>query len=111
MEVASLYADPKLWPVYSAETFPTENFRPIDPILKTVQELRSKIAVVTTTWGALGSPRGGTTSLSRIIHEKFRIPTVVHLSIQAKTKRDTLNYQMEILRGLRLSRLLLHDLV
>ncbi|HLF71977.1 MAG TPA: methylenetetrahydrofolate reductase [Dehalococcoidia bacterium] len=98
MEVASLYANPRLWPVFSAETFPTENFRPIDPILKTVEELLPYIQVVTTTWGALGSPRGGTPSVSRIIHEKFEIPTVVHLSIQAKTKRD----MESILRGLHL---------
>ena len=89
MEVASLYADPKQWPVLSAETFPTENFRPIDAILKTVEELLPYgIRVVTTTWGALGSARGGTPSVSRIIHERFNIPTVVHFSIQAKTKRD-----------------------
>lgn len=89
MEVASLYADRSQWPVFSAETFPTENFRPIDPILKTVEELLPHgIKVVSTTWGALGSARGGTPSVSRIIHERFHIPTVVHFSIQAKTKRD-----------------------
>ena len=97
MEVASLYADPKQWPVFSAETFPTENFRPIDPILRTVEELLPHgIKAVTTTWGALGSARGGTPSVSRIIHEKFNIPTVVHFSIQAKTRRDVEG----LLRGL-----------
>ncbi|MFQ5937772.1 MAG: methylenetetrahydrofolate reductase, partial [Acidiferrobacterales bacterium] len=89
MEVAALYADRKNWPVLSAETFPTENFRPIDPILKTVEELLPHgIRVVTTTWGALGSTRGGTASVCRIVHERFKVPTVVHLPIQAKTKRD-----------------------
>jgi methylenetetrahydrofolate reductase (NADPH) len=91
MEVAQLYADRSRWPVFSAETFPTENFRPIDAVLRAVEELRPHIQVVTTTWGALGSPRGGTPTLSRIIHEKFDIPTVVHLTIQAKTKRDIEN--------------------
>ena len=38
MEVAALYADRSNWPVLSAETFPTENFRPIDPILEAVEE-------------------------------------------------------------------------
>lgn len=89
MNVAALYADPRNWPVLSAETFPTENFRPIDPILKTVEELLPHgIRVITTTWGALGSTRGGTPSVCRIIRERFKIPTVVHLPIQAKTKRD-----------------------
>ncbi len=89
MEVASLYTDTKRWPVFSAETFPTENFRPITPILKTVEDLLPHgFQVITTTWGALGSPRGGTVALSRIIHETFKIATVVHLNIQAKTKRD-----------------------
>src|SRR3990172_9346509 len=99
MEVASLYADRTQWPVLSAETFPTENFRPIDSVLKAVEELLPHgIKAVTTTWGALGSPRGGTPTLSRIIHEKFSIPTVVHLTIQAKTKRDIEN----ILRSMHL---------
>jgi len=99
MEVAALYADPKQWPVFSAETFPTENHRPIDPILKAVEELLPHgIRVVTTTWGALGSSRGGTSSISRIIHEKFKIPTVVHFIVQAKTKRDI----EALLRGLHL---------
>ncbi|MFQ5935702.1 MAG: methylenetetrahydrofolate reductase [Acidiferrobacterales bacterium] len=99
MDVAALYWDPKNWPVLSAETFPTENFRPIDPILKTVEELLPHgIRVVTTTWGALGSTRGGTASVCRIIGERFEVPTVVHLPIQAKTKRDI----ESILRGLHL---------
>jgi len=99
MEVAALYADSKQWPVFSAETFPTENHRPIDPILKAVEELLPHgIRVVTTTWGALGSSRAGTASISRIIHEKFKIPTVVHFIIQAKTKRDIEG----LLRGLHL---------
>ncbi len=99
MEVAELYADAKNWPVFSAETFPTENFRPIDPILRTVEELLPHgIRVVTATWGALGSPRGGTPSVCRIIRQQFDIPTVVHLPIQAKSVRDIEN----ILRGLHL---------
>lgn len=85
MEVAALYANPTNWPVLSAETFPTENFRPIDPILKAVEELLPHgIRVITTTWGT----RGGTPSVCRIIRERFKIPTVVHLPIQAKTRRD-----------------------
>lgn len=89
MEVAELYADPKNWPVFSAETFPTENFRPIDRIMEAVGELvTGGVRVVTTTWGALGSPRGGTASISRLIHERFGVPAVVHLNIQAKTRRD-----------------------
>lgn len=97
MKVAALYSDEKKWPVLSAETFPTENFRPIDPILNTVEELIPHgISVVTTTWGALGSMRGGTPSVCRIVQEKFNIPTVVHLPIQAKTKQDI----ESILRGL-----------
>jgi methylenetetrahydrofolate reductase (NADPH) len=97
MEVAQLYRDPKNWPVLSAETFPTENFRPIDPVLRTVEALLPHgITVVTTTWGAMGSARGGTPSLSRIIHERFAVPTVVHLSIQGKTRQDIEG----ILRGL-----------
>jgi len=89
MEVARLYANPANWPVLSAETFPTENFRPIDPVLKVVERLLPHgIKVVTTTWGAMGSARGGTASLSRIIHERFGVPTVVHLSIQNKTRQD-----------------------
>ena len=68
MEAANLYNDKTQWPVISAETFPTENFRPIDPIVQTITELRPYIDVVTTTWGALGSPRGGTPALSRILH-------------------------------------------
>ena len=99
MEVADLYADPKNWPVFSAETFPTENFRPIDPILRTVEKLLAHdIRVVTTTWGALGSPRGGTPSVCRAIRQQFDVPTVVHLNIQAKTVRDI----ESILRGLHL---------
>ncbi|MFQ5994925.1 MAG: methylenetetrahydrofolate reductase [Acidiferrobacterales bacterium] len=99
MDAASLYADPKNWPVLSAETFPTENFRPIDPILKTVEELLPHdIRIVTTTWGALGSTRGGTSSVCRIIRNHFQIPTVVHLPIQAKTRQDI----ESILRGLHL---------
>ena len=99
MEAADLYADPKNWPVFSAETFPTENIRPIDPILRTVEELLPHdIRVVTTTWGALGSPRGGTVSVCRIIRQQFDVPTVVHLPIQAKSVRDIEN----ILRGLHL---------
>jgi methylenetetrahydrofolate reductase (NADPH) len=99
MEVSDLYADPKNWPVFSAETFPTENFRPIDPILRTVEKLLAHdIRVVTTTWGALGSPRGGTASVCRIIRQQFDVPTVVHLPIQAKSVRDIEN----ILRGLHL---------
>lgn len=59
MEVATLLQDPKNWPVFSAETFPTENWRPIEPILKAVEELLPLgIKAITTTWGALGSPRG-----------------------------------------------------
>jgi methylenetetrahydrofolate reductase (NADPH) len=97
MEVAALYADRKNWPVFSAETFPTENFRPIDSIFDTVEALLPHgIRVVTTTWGALGSSRGATASISRILHERFHVPTVVHLSIQAKSKQDIEN----ILRGL-----------
>ncbi len=89
MEVARLYRDPKNWPVLSAETFPTQNFRPIEPVLKVVEELLPHgINVVTTTWGAMGSARGGTTSLSRIIRERFGVPTVVHLSIQGKSRQD-----------------------
>jgi len=89
MEVARLYADPKQWPVLSAETFPTENFRSIDPVLRAVDKLLPHgIRVVTTTWGAMGSARAGTASLSRIIHERFDVPTVVHLSIQNKSRRD-----------------------
>ncbi len=99
MEVASLYKDPANWPVLSAETFPTENFRSIDRILAAVEELIPRgISVVTTTWGALGSPRGGTASICRIIHERFDIPTVVHLNIQGKTRGDIEN----ILRSLHL---------
>jgi methylenetetrahydrofolate reductase (NADPH) len=99
MEVASLYADPKQWPVLSAETFPTENHRPIDPVLKAVEELLPHgIRVVTTTWGALGSHRGGTASISRIIHERFKIPTVVHFILQNRTRRDI----EALLRGLHL---------
>ena len=89
MEAAALYGDKKNWPVFSAETFPTENFRPIDPILKTVEELLAHgFQIVTTTWGALGSSRGGTTSVCRIIRDTFQVPTVVHLPIQAKTRQD-----------------------
>jgi methylenetetrahydrofolate reductase (NADPH) len=89
MEVARLYKDPKNWPVLSAETFPTQNFRPIDPVLEAVEQLLPHgIRVITTTWGALGSARGGTTSLSRIIRDRFDVPTVVHLSIQAKSRQD-----------------------
>ncbi len=99
MEVARLYQDQSKWPVLSAETFPTENFRPIDPILKAVERLLPHgISVVTTTWGAMGSARGGTASLSRILHETFEVPTVVHLSIQGKTRQDIEG----ILRGLHL---------
>jgi methylenetetrahydrofolate reductase (NADPH) len=99
MEVAALYADRSQWPVFSAETFPTENFRPIDAVLKTVEELLPHdVKVVTTTWGALGSARGGTPSVCRIIHERFNVPTVVHFSIQAKTRRDVEG----LLRGLHL---------
>jgi methylenetetrahydrofolate reductase (NADPH) len=99
MEVASLYADPKKWPVLSAETFPTENHRPIDPVLRAVEELLPHgIRVVTTTWGALGSHRGGTASISRIIHERFKIPTVVHFILQNRTRRDI----EALLRGLHL---------
>ncbi len=99
VEVAALYRDERGWPVFSAETFPTENSRSIEPVIRAVEQLIPLgIKVVTTTWGALGSPRGGTQSLSRIIHEKFKIPTVVHLNIQAKTKRDIEN----ILRSLQL---------
>ena len=97
MEVATLLQDPKNWPVYSAETFPTENWRPIDPVLKAVEELLPYgIKVVTTTWGALGSPRAGTQAISRIIQERFKIPTVVHLTIQGKSLPDIEG----ILRGL-----------
>jgi methylenetetrahydrofolate reductase (NADPH) len=97
MEVASLYADRKQWPVFSAETFPTENHRPIDPILRAVEELLPRgIRVVTTTWGALGSHRGGTASISRIIREMFGIPTVVHFIVQNRTRRDI----EALLRGL-----------
>ena len=53
---------------------------------------------MTTTWGALGSPRGGTASVCRIIRQQFDVPTVVHLPIQAKSLRDIEN----ILRGLHL---------
>ncbi len=89
MEVARLYKDPKNWPVLSAETFPTQNFRPIEPVLEVVGDLLPHgISVVTTTWGAMGSARGGTTSLSRIIRERFDVPTVVHLSIQGKSRQD-----------------------
>jgi methylenetetrahydrofolate reductase (NADPH) len=89
MEVATLYQDRRNWPVLSAETFPTENWRPIDPILKAVEELLPHgIKVVTTTWGALGSARAGTPAITRIIHERFKIPTVVHLTIQGKTLPD-----------------------
>lgn len=99
MEVASLYKDRANWPLLSAETFPTENFRPIDRILEAVEELiPGGIRVVTTTWGALGSPRGGTASISRIIHERFDLPTVVHLNIQGKTRGEIEN----ILRSLHL---------
>lgn len=97
MEVATLLQDQNNWPVYSAETFPTENWRPIDAVLKAVEELLPYgIKVVTTTWGALGSPRAGTPAISRIIHERFRIPTVVHLTIQGKSLPDIEG----ILRGL-----------
>lgn len=89
MEVATLISDSKNWPLFSAETFPTENWRSIDPILNAIEELLPMgIKVVTTTWGALGSPRAGTPAISRIIHERFGIPTVVHLTIQAKTRSD-----------------------
>lgn len=99
MEVARLYKNPVNWPVLSAETFPTQNFRSIDPVLKAVEELLPHgISVVTTTWGAMGSARGGTASLSRIIRERFDVPTVVHLSIQNKSKQDIEG----ILRGLHL---------
>lgn len=97
MDVARLYQNPANWPVLSAETFPTENFRPIDSVLRAVEDLLPHgIRVVTTTWGAMGSARGGTASLSRIIHERFAVPTVVHLSIQNKSRRDIEN----ILRGM-----------
>ncbi len=97
MEVAKLYADKSQWPVLSAETFPTENFRPIDSILTTIEELLPHgIKIITTTWGALGSARGGTTSICRLIKEKFNIPTVIHFNIQTKTKRDIEGY----LRGM-----------
>ena len=97
MEVATLLQDPKNWPLYSAETFPTENWRPIEPVLECVEALLPLgIKVVTTTWGALGSPRAGTPAISRIIHERFKIPTVVHLTIQGKSLPDIEG----ILRGL-----------
>jgi methylenetetrahydrofolate reductase (NADPH) len=97
MEVATLLQDPKNWPVFSAETFPTENWRPIEPILKAVEELLPLgIKVITTTWGALGSPRAGTAAICRIIHERYQIPTVVHLTIQGKSIPDIEG----ILRGL-----------
>lgn len=93
MEVASLYSDRDQWPVLSTETFPTENFRPVDPIYKVIEELLPHgIKVVKITWGALDSARGGTTSIARLIHEKFDVPIVVHFSIQAKTKRDVESY-------------------
>ena len=99
MDVAQLYADPGNWPVLSAETFPTENFRSLDAILRTIDELLPHgIRVVTTTWGALGSTRGGTASICRIVGERFKVPTVVHLPIQAKTRWDL----ESILRGLHL---------
>ncbi len=89
MEVARLYKDPKNWPVLSAETFPTQNFRSIDPVLEAVEALLPLgVRVITTTWGAMGSSRGGTTSLSRIIRDRFDVPTVVHLSIQGKSRQD-----------------------
>ena len=97
MEVATLLQDPKNWPVFSAETFPTENWRPIEPILKAVEELLPLgIKAITTTWGALGSPRAGTAAICRIIHERYKIPTVVHLTIQGKSLPDIEG----ILRGL-----------
>lgn len=99
MEVATLLQDPKNWPVYSAETFPTENWRPIEPVLKAVEELLPLgIKVVTTTWGALGSPRAGTPAICRIIAERYKVPTVVHLTIQGKSLPDIEG----ILRGLAL---------
>ena len=89
MEAANLYQDKSNWPVFSVETFPTENHRPINGILKAIEALiPHQIKIVTTTWGALGSARAGTTSISRTIHEKFKIPTVVHLTIQGKTRKD-----------------------
>lgn len=99
MEVAALYQERSNWPVFSAETFPTENWRPIDPVLKAVEELLPRgIKIVTTTWGALGSSRAGTPAICRIIHERFKIPTVVHLTIQGKSLPDIEG----ILRGLHL---------
>lgn len=99
MEVAILYQERKNWPVFSAETFPTENWHPIDPVLKAVEELLPHgIKIVTTTWGALSSPRAGTPAICRIIHERFKVPTVVHLTIQGKSLPDIEG----ILRGLHL---------
>lgn len=99
MEVATLYASRGANPVLSAETFPTENFRPIDAILNAAEALvAGGIGVITTTWGALGSARGGTTAISRILHQRLGVPTVVHLSIQGKTRHDLEN----ILRGMHL---------
>jgi hypothetical protein len=81
MEVGSLYADPKQWPVFSAETSSDRESPAIDPSLKAVEELLPYgIRVVTTTWGALGRSRGGTSSVSRIVHEKFKIPTAAHFT-------------------------------
>jgi len=99
MDVVDLLQDTKNWPVFSVETFPTENWRPIETILKAVEELLPfGIRAVTTTWGALGSPRAGTAAICRIIHERYRIPTVVHLTIQGKSLPEIEG----ILRGLHL---------
>lgn len=99
MEVAKLYEDQGEWPVFSAETFPTENFRPPDQVYNTIEELIPHgIKVATVTWGALGSPRGGTIAIARNITEKLNIPTVVHFTIQGKTIRIIENY----LRGMHL---------
>lgn len=96
MKVIELYKKSRV-PVFSIEVSPPLNGESLDPIFNTIDSLKAfKPAWCSVTCGALGRPRGGTTSISGRIKRECGIESVAHLICMGRSKQDIENLLIDM---------------
>jgi len=96
MKVGEIYKKAK-GPVFSIELSPPLNGAALDPIFNTIDAFKKfNPAWCSVTCGALGRPRGGTTSLCGRIKRETGIETVAHVISMGRSKQDIENLLMDM---------------
>ena len=92
MKVGEIYKKAK-GPVFSIEVSPPLNGGSLDPVFNTLDAFKEfKPVWCSVTCGALGRPRGGTTSLCGRIKRETGIETVAHFISMGRSKQDIENF-------------------